>query len=360
MAETLNDLKTKTSAVSMTGPDGIISHADLTNVIPEVWAPAIERDAEPKRIFRQFCKLSTHLLNNPGADVKMPKRAILDFDLYGPALTGGDLNEITPNSEISYDLVTLTPEERYMAGAITLRIIEESMMDVLADLMREYANAYAQYEDLQIIKATIATTTDEEITYVEANHEGDVYDSGLWTASKAGTLAMVDAGLKKHKKVIKQLKWPTAQTNLTSEDVMDVGVLIEAKQVIMPSHGFEPDVLVMHPKQIADLMRNPMFNDASKSGTNTVLMNGQLFNFLGLRIFQSSNLPLLACGQGGSTLGYQAILLDSTKAIGMAIKRLLMIDVEWKPSFRRWNLYFTWVNDVKRLNDDAVIVINTT
>lgn len=360
MAETLNDLKTKTSNVALTDPDGIISSSDLANVIPEVWGAQIERDAEPLRIFRQFCKVNSDLLNKAGDNVKMYKRAILDFDLYGPSVAANDLEEMEPNSEMSYDTVTLTPTRKYMAGRITLETIEDVMTDAMQDLMREYAELYAQYEDIQIIMAAVATTTGEEITYIEANKDSDVYANGAWTAVKAGTLAMTDCGLVRHGKVIKQLKWPTAQANLTTGDVMDVGVIIQAKQVIMPSRGFQPDVLVMHPKQIADLMSNPQFIDASKAGTNSVLMTGQLMNFMGLKIFESKNLPLLACGSAGTTVGYQAILLDSKKALGLAIKRLLMIDTEWKPSLQRWNLYFSWRNDVKRLNDDAVIVINTT
>ncbi len=359
MAETLNDLKNKTTNVALADPDGIISHSDLTNIIPEVWGAQIERDAEPLRIFRQFCKVSTDLLNKSGDSVKMPKRAILNFDLYGPSVIANDTTELTPNSETSYDLVTLTPAERGMAGAVTLQIIEDAMMDVLGDLMREYANLYAQYEDLQIIQAAVATTTGEEITYVEANQDSDSYASGLWTAAQAGTISMVDAGLKRHGDTVKQLRWSATQTNLTAGDVMDVGVIVEAQHVIMPSHGFTPTALILHPKHVADLMRNPQFLDASKSGTNSVLMTGQIMNFMGLRIYESKNLPLLKCGADGNTVGYQAIMIDDARAIGMAIKRLLMIDTEWKPSLRRWNLYFTWRNDVKRLNDDAIIVINT-
>ena len=360
MTETLNDLKNKTANVALTSNDGIISSSDLTNVIPEVWAPAIERDAEPARIFRQFCKVSTELLNKPGTEVKMHKRAVLNYDLYGPITVSDDLTEITPNSEISYDIVTLTPQERAMSGAITLATIEDTMTDDLTNLMTEYAYAYAQYEDLQIIQASVATTTDQEITFIEANGESDTYVTGKWTAAKAGTLAMEDAGLVKHGDAIKQLQWSTNQANLSTTDVMDVNVIVRAKQVVMPSHGFQPDVLVMHPKQIGDLMVNPTFLDASKAGTNNVLMSGQLMNFMGLKIFESWNLPLLKCKSDGSVMGYQAIMLDTRRALGMAIKRLLMIDTEWKPSLRRWNLYFTWKNDVKRLNDDAVLVINTT
>jgi hypothetical protein len=359
MAENLNDLMNKTTAVSLADPDGIISHSDLTNVIPEVWGDRIERDAEPFRIFRQFCKVSTDLLNKPGDSVKMHKRAILNYDLFGPTTLANDLTELVPNSEISYNIVTLTPTEKGMAGSVTLAIIEESMTDVLADLLVEYANAYAQCEDLQIIEAAVATTVGEEIYYIEANSTSEVYASGKWTVAKAGTLAMTDCGLVRHGDAIKQLKWSATQTNITSDDVMDVGVIVRAKQVVMPSHGFQPDVLVMHPKPIGDLMVNPQFLDASKSGTNSVLMTGQLMNFMGLKIFQSENLPILACAADGNTVGYQAIMLDSRKALGMAIKRLLMIDTEWKPSFRKWNLYFTWKNDVKRLNDDAIMVINT-
>lgn len=344
MTGTLNDLQDKTADVALALGDEI-SHVDITERIPEVWASIIEAEADKIRVIRGLSRVFTDLLNHPGDTLKIPKRAIMDYDLYGPKDISSDLEAIDPNVELTYRTIPVTPTEVGIGARITKQAIDEAMVSVINDALTEMARGVAQKEDLDGIAAIVATTATEEITYVEANQDSDIYASGKWTVAKAGACT---AGV-----------WQAAQTNLTAGDILDLGVITEAQDVIFPNAGFTADTLIIHPKQSADLKRNPQFLDASKAGENTLLKTGQIGTFFGLRVFVSRNLPKLKCAADGNTVGYQAILMDSTAALALVIKRTVTVETKYEPGERMHYIFITSMYKFKRVNDGAVVVINT-
>jgi len=354
MAETIEDLMTKTASVSLADGDEI-SHVDITARIPEVWAATIENEADKVRIFRNFCRINTDLVGRAGDTVKIPREAILDYDTYGPKDIANDLEELVPNAELIYETITVTPTEVAISGAITKQAIDEAMVSIVDDLLLKLGKAVAQKEDIDIIVEAVATTVDEEITYVEANQDSDTYVSGAWTVAVAGTLAAATTTVGRPKR----LRWSATQANLTAGDVLDLGVITEAQDVLMEEAGFVADVLVIQPKQHADLKRNPQFLDASKKGDGSVLKTGKVGNFFGLEVYKSQNLPLLKCAADGLTRGYQALLIDTTAALALVIKRLVTVETEYKPSKRMHYVYITSMYKAKRLNPGAIIAINT-
>jgi hypothetical protein len=80
MTGNLEDLMTQTASVELATGDEI-SHADVTARIPERWAAIIESEADKARVMRNLCKVNTDLLNRPGDTIKIPKHAVLDYDL---------------------------------------------------------------------------------------------------------------------------------------------------------------------------------------------------------------------------------------------------------------------------------------
>jgi len=354
MTETIEDLMSKTASVSLAAGDEI-SHADITARIPEVWSSIIESEADKLRVFRTFCKVNTDILGKPGDTVKIPKHAVLDYDVYGP-IDAAELTPLAPNAELTYDTITVVPTEVAISGAITKQAIDEAMVSIIDDLLFEMGKAVAQREDLDIIKAAVATTVGEEITFVEANADSDVYVSGAWDAAKAGTIAAATTTTGRPKRLL----WSANQTNLAAGDVLDLGVITEAQDVLMEEAGYSADVLVIQPKQFADLKRNPQFLDASKAGDNSVLKTGQVGNFFGLNVFRSQNLPLLKCAADGSVRGYQALLIDTARALTLVLKRAVTVETEYKPADRKHYVYITAMYKATRLNDGAIIAINTT
>jgi hypothetical protein len=351
MTGTIDELQSKTNEIALALGDEV-SHADIGERIPEVWAATIEAEADRVRIIRQFSRVFTDLLGKPGDTLKIPKRAIIDYNLYPPTDISNDLTAIVPNVELTYRTVIVTPTEVGIGARITKQAIDEAMVSIINDALLEMARGVAQKEDIDGIIAITALDADpvHQVTYVEANQSSTTYVSGKWAAAVAGALSTGVLGG----------TWSGHQANLTDGDIIDLGVISEAQDVILPTQGFTADTIIMHPKQIADLKRNPQFLEASRAGDNSVFKTGLVGNFFGLNVYISRNLPKLECAADGLTPGYQAIMLDSTAALALVIKRAVTVETKYEPAERMHYIFITSMYKFKRVNDGAVVLINTT
>ena len=312
-----------------------VSSADITARIPEVWGETIEAKAEPKRIFRDLIRVNTDLVGKPGDTVKMPRRGFIDFDTYAAAAVADDLTEISPNVELSYETVSFTPTESAMATAITKEAIDEAMVSLLDDAMTNMAIGIAAKED-QDISTALALPQAADLTYIEANTGATTFITGAWDAAQAAA----------------------TQTNVVAADVLDLSVIVEASEVVMETQGFSADTIVIHPRQKASLLRDDNFLKAADSPTGAeAVKNGVIGTLFGLKVVSSQRVPTITIS-GGAT-GYQAMVLDSTAAGGLAVKRPVTVETEYLPAKRMHYIYVTTMIQAKRLNPGAVVLINT-
>jgi N4-gp56 family major capsid protein len=344
MTGSITDLQAKTANVSL-GLGAEISHVDITERIPEQWGEIIEAEADKERIFRGLCRVFTDLVGKAGDTLKIPKRAILNYDLYGPTELA-ELTAIAPNVELTYRTIPVTPIEVGIGARITKQAIAEAMVSLIDDALSEMGRAVAQKEDLDIVTAATVTTVGEEVYFIEANQTGAPYVSGLWTVAQAGAKTLN--------------VWQVAQTNLIANDVLDLGVISQAKNVIMAKNGFRADAIIIHPEQQAELMNNEQFLEASKAGDSRMFRNGEIGSIFGLSVFMSMNLPKLKCAADGLTAGYQAILIDSKAALALVIKRPVTIESKYEPGERMHYIFITSMYKAKRVNDGGIVVVNTT
>ncbi|MCK5608777.1 phage major capsid protein [Candidatus Pacearchaeota archaeon] len=312
-----------------------VSSSDITERIPEQWAATIEAKAEPKRIFRSLVRINTDLVGKPGDTIKMPRRGFIDFDTYAAADVASDLTEITPNVELSYETVSFTPTESAMATAITKEAIDEAMVSLIDDAMTNMAIGIAAKED-QDIATSLALPQAADLTYIEAETGAATFTTGNWDAAQAAA----------------------EQSNIGASDVLDLSVIVEASEVVMETQGFNADTIVIHPRQKASLLRDDNFLKAADSPTGTqAVKNGIIGTLFGLTVVSSQRVPTITISGGAS--GYQAMVLDSTAAGGLAIKRPVTVETEYLPGKRKHYIYVTTMLQAKRLNPGAVVLVNT-
>lgn len=335
MTGTIKELEQITLAV---GDE--ISSADVVNRIPEQWGKEVENRAMPKRVFRNYMVFNDDLTRNPGSSIKIPKKTIIDYETYAPTLQA-ELTAISPNVELQFDTVEFHPKEMGLAAAVTKQAIEQAFVSVMEQTVDNIASAYAQKEDIDCVAGLVATTVGQEIKAVEADATavGGDFNVADWTVAKA-------AG---------------TQSNITPADVLDLNVIAEASDVIMPEAGFEADTLFIHPRQKAALMRDKQFLEVAKSGDNQMFRKGVIGSVYGLDVVVSRNVPKITISDGdsGTATGYQAIMIDSTAAAGLAYSRNATIETEYRPLERKHYIVLTAMYEAKRLNDGAVIAINT-
>jgi len=330
----IEDLKEMTMAA---GDE--ISHDDAEYRIPEVWGAEIEQKASIERVLRNFVRVNTDLVGRPGDTVKLPRKTYNDMDTYAAGATGGDLATITPKFELVMDLVTIEPVEIALATAVTKQVIDEAMNSVLDEARQNMAETIADKEDQDILAAIVAPTADanttDALTYVEAKANSTTFVSGAWNVTKAAD----------------------DQSNICSSDVLDLSVIVEASEVIMNERGFTGDVLFIHPRQKASLLRDDNFIDAAKNGSTGARQKGVIGEIFGLEVVTTRRVPTITIS--GAATGYQAILMDKSAATVLAIKRPVTIETEYKPAERKHYIYFTQMYKASRVNNGAVVLINT-
>jgi len=324
----------------MTMTDGEeISHVDAEYRIPEVWGAEIEQKASIERVLRNFVRVNTDLVGRPGDTVKLPRKTYSDMDKYTATATNGDVSTIAPNFELVMDLVTIEPVEIALATAVTKQVIDEAMNSVLDEARQNMAETIADKEDQDILAAIVAPTADanttDALTYVEAKANSTTFISGAWNVTQAAA----------------------EQSNISSADVIDLSVIVEASEVIMNERGFTGDVLFIHPRQKASLLRDDNFIDAAKNGSTGARQKGVIGEIFGLEVVTTRRVPSITIS-GGAT-GYQAILMDKSAATVLAIKRPVTIETEYKPAERKHYIYFTQMYKASRVNNGAVVLINT-
>lgn len=358
MSGTLAELQRLTERIGLTAGDvNVISHDDIGERIPEVWASLIESEADRIRIIRNLSRVFTDLVNHPGDTLKLPQRTLIDYTKYFP-LTYTDTDVILTNVELDYKTIPVTPVEVGLAGKITKQAIDEAMVSLINDALIEMARSVAQKEDLdgivELTRPIAGSGTTNAVTFIEAHAAGNPYVSGAWNGDKAGTMPMVNAGT-----AVWSGTWSLAQANITADDIINLGVISQAQDVIMVNNGFVGDTLILHPKQMADLKVSPQFIQAMMAGDNRVFKTGEVGNFFGLSVYVSRNMPRLSCTANGSVPGYQAALIDSSAALALVIKRLITVETDYRPAERCHYIFITTMYKFQRVNAGAVVLINT-
>lgn len=333
MTNSIEDLQNLTLAA---GDE--ISHSDVGDRIPEVWAGEIERAADAARIMRNFAIVNTDLVGKPGSIIKMPKRAYIDMVTYPVKTIAADTDAVSIDSELTFETVTLEPTEVGLGSSITQQAIDEVMISLLDNVKEQLGYGIAQREDLDIIAAiTLEAASGSAVYAVEAGAAGAIdFVSKEW---EVGQLA-------------------ADQTNLTSTDKISLPLIAEAA-VMMDMAGFEADSVIIHPRQKSDLLKDDLFIDASQAGSVEHRKKGVIGELYGLSIAVSKNLNTLSIETDGSGTGYQALMLDKSAAVGLAIKRPVTIETEYKPQMRRHYIYATTMYKAGRLNIGAIVLMNT-
>ena len=269
-----------------------ITTTDISDVLPKIIIDQVEEAARPKRVARNLVRINRDLVKTKGRSIFVPKRG---------TLTASDVSEgstLTPSKPSSvYETVEIIPKKVGVGVAITQEAIDGVELDVVNDLINEAGEALAQKEDL------------------------DIRDKFLAPGAAGSTITASTPGV------------------LSYEDI------IAARSAVL-QNDFNPQILVIHPDQEGDLLKDDRFIDASKFGDREPILNGQIGKIAGLKVLVSTNM----------TSG-TALVVDPDRAAWMAIKRETDLKRKEEPSTDSVELYFYREYGVEVVNPGAVAVI---
>jgi len=243
--------------------------ADVAGIVPQVWSSEVEKAARPNRVMRGLIVLNTELKETGGDVVKIPKLG---------TLVAQKLTEATPTVPQKWDASTtvdITPEEGGAAVEVTWRALNRAYRNVMTDVTTELGEALAQMEDLEIIETMVAAPGTE------------IFSNG------------------------------TGVDDITADDVFTVGLFKDALEALRTANVKKPHVCVIHPAVERSLLDDDQFVNASEYGDPSIVQTGEIGQYLGVRVFTSTNMPV-ADNTGGVPV-YQSLFFGP-RAAAMALK----------------------------------------
>lgn len=315
---------------------------------PINWAKAVIDGGKNQLFFANVVRQAT--IPNNVRDYVMPKRKMYEDTWESSS------EEYAAGSEVAWTVldnmegVQFTPT-RYNYG---VAVSNKTLRSNAIDLMR-----YAR----------------EELAYKWAN---DV-DAAIATALAAGTSSADGAP-----GVIDLFGGDaTSTTTLTAGDVIDTEMISEGVTLLENSTNYywtggtftkddtgknpwynetnAPFVLFIGAKQKQAFLDDSQFTNASEYGSNEILLNGEIGNYLGTKVVVSNNTPASATfGVGGDIDGHQPLLVKSQYCGGIAWAQKPSIKAFDWPNADQKRIVMNFEYDVEVLQPDSIILMNVT
>ena len=324
-ANNITDTATLDSGTSST------IYADLGG---QIWKERVVQYAEDSRYFDQFAVVDKTMVGTGTKTVTIPKST--SHLTITTSQTEGDVRTITEMTNLdAVDLTVSASSFKYGEVSVTKQIFMTSTIDLIVQAKWKIGQALAKDLD-----SAIVTALESGASSTSTNHAygGD--------ATTPATLAAGDT--------------------LTPDVIADGMSILE-------TNNFEPKYLVLHPKQIRDCRKDPQFNNASEYGSNVVVMKGEVGEYLGLKIFKSTNVPSYdsadtdspQTGSAWSADGKKGILIGTLKggeacAYALAWKEMPGVDYEYDKKRALHRIFYDQCFVVGVIHNAAYCFLHTT
>jgi len=270
---------------------GTLTTSDLIKPT-EVIRKQVEEAARAVLVMKNLVKVNRDLVGSTGRSLVVAKRGTITASAVSE---GASITKVEP----AYTAATITPTKVGVGVEITYEAIEAKQFDLINDWINEAGYALAKKMDSDIISDFLDTTTHSNIGSVDA--------------ATSGVLAY--------------------------DDVITAVATIRGK-------NYDPDTLVIHPDQAADLLKDTKFINASAYGSREPILRGEIGQFAGLKVFVTSQM----------TSG-KALVFDSKRASILVIKRDVTVRRREEPERDAITLYITQMYKPYVINDEAVCII---
>lgn len=333
MSKTILELSAAANITDTSTLDAGTSSTIYADLGAQIWKERVIAYAEDNRYFDQICIIDKSMVGNGAKTVTIPKTTShLGMTV---SQTEGDVRTITEMTNIDgVDLTVSASDFKYGEISISKQIYMTSSVDLIERAKYTVGQELAKDLDEAIVSAieSGASSTNTDHAY-----GGD-----------ATTPATLEAG-----------------------DTLEPSVIADAMG-IMDTNNFAPRYLFLHPKQVRDLRKESQFINASEYGDNTVVMKGEVGEYLGLKIFMTTNVPSYSSGETdtGQTssawgvAGYKGILIGTLKggepcAVALAWKEMPSVDYEYEKKRALHRVYYDQCFKVGIVQSDAIVFLHT-
>lgn len=276
-------------------------------------------------------------------------------------------SDMTVTQIDNMDAEAIAPTPKYAGVAISNFSLKVNALNLLNYAKEELSYAIGDHIDRYIVtQIGDATDASSGTTYgAQTLYGGDATSDKSLATGDVITTDLVAKGAR-YLKSLNCYYWVTADGGATGTETQSAD-----KNPWMPSAG-EPFVLFIGPAQEETFRKDSQFVNAAEYGSDKVIHNGEIGEYLGIKIIVTNNLENVAttgtapdCAQTGGTASPGAIM---TRCIMMKGKKAFTFVWGQRPQLKVFDYPQrdqTWVTLVSAyagavIQDDAVVFIDVT
>jgi len=152
-----------------------------------------------------------------------------------------------------------------------------------------------------------------------------------------------------------------SDTTIDAGDVFAPEDLNEAITLIRAAdRGKKPGSLVFfgHPYMLKSLRDDSQFTNASEYGSNEVILSGEIGQYLGVKIVETTNVQAYtSSGTDFNTDGYEGLLIDTGYSYAVATNDPLLIEVDYDPSQTLTEVNASFTYSVSNIDTNAAVLV---
>jgi len=217
--------------------------ANLSTLIPQVWAPQVEPNLRKAAVLQQSCVIDTTLVGEGGDRVFLPILPDLP-----PAAVQTELTNMTLGQLSASNYVPLIPTEVGAAVKISRKALDRLKYDGMSLIVDRLSYAMSQY-----IEGAIAQLWNATVPTVGGAMAG---------------LYPINAGVRYTSANI------PATATFTSDQLRDAVALLQSGNMMPFDDGLY--MAMLHPKQINDLFKDSKFRDDLHFAQPDVMLRGEV------------------------------------------------------------------------------------
>jgi len=334
---------------------------DITLILPKIIIMEVEEAARARRFGRALVRINSDLVGKQGRSIHVPKRTIMSAARVNE---GTELNAFTTGGSPAYTTKEITPFKVVSYAALTQEALDASEFDLIRDHIREAGEALADLEDQEVIWEFLGKVEVTEViagaganaTYTLAHPLVLQWFTAKNDAGTDLTVAGVDYFQGKVK-ITEALTgdylhfkywYTTGRTggvdantakSLKYEDITAMGTKIR-------SYKWAPDFMVLNPEEMADLIVDARFIDASQYGSTEPLLTGEVGKVGAMKLLATTNIPAGV-----------AFCVDSKRAAYLVIKRNVDLKRWDNPRTDSVELYFYFEFAPSVVNETCISIV---
>lgn len=295
------------------------STSGISTIQGKVWLDTVMKAAKQKMFFQQFAKIVEVPKGNK--DIAVPIRTTnKTFTSFSSEATSRVMTSMD-----NENTTVFTPAVVKLGAIISKETVDTSRIDIIEDIRDQLAYDAALKIDTAFATALAAAS------------------------SPAATLYGGDA---------------TTTGTLESGDIMTTTLVAKARRYLKANGWYsEPDkpLVLFIPAVCEEAFNNDsQFINAAEYGSDKVVMNGEVGDYLGVKVVTTEQCPSASTWGSGSLDGHTAFLVKAKVAYGIAYREKPTLDWEYEKDEAAYKLYLDMAYQCKTLQEGAIVLIKVS